>query len=137
MGNYSIAVLPGDGIGPEVIEQAVRVLQNIGKRYRHTFNLQHAMVGVAAIEAEGDAISEATMQLCQQSDAVLFGAYLAQSAAYLASRDQIRRSNQKAPSFACVKSWRSLPICVPYDHSMPCLMLPLSNLKSCKELTYW
>src|SRR6266702_3681912 len=74
MGNYSIAVLPGDGIGTEVIEQAIRVLQNIGKRYRHTFNLQHAMVGVAAIETEGDAISEATMQLCQQSDAVLFGA---------------------------------------------------------------
>src|SRR5437588_6540700 len=74
MGNYSIAVLAGDGIGPEVIEQAVRVLQNIGKRYGHAFNLQYAMVGVAAIEAEGDAISEATMQLCQQSDAVLFGA---------------------------------------------------------------
>src|SRR5438876_6307047 len=74
MGNYSIAVLAGDGIGPEVIEQAVRVLQNIGKRYGHTFNLQYAMVGIAAIEAEGDAISDATMQLCQQSDAVLFGA---------------------------------------------------------------
>src|SRR5437667_6521418 len=74
MGNYFIAVLAGDGIGPEVIEQAVRVLQNIGKRYGHTFNLQYAMVGVAAIEAEGDAISDATMQLCQRSDAILFGA---------------------------------------------------------------
>src|SRR2546429_656118 len=74
MGNYSIAVLAGDGIGPEVIEQAVRVLQNIGKRYGHAFNLQYAMVGVAAIEAEGDAISDATMQLCQRSDAILFGA---------------------------------------------------------------
>ncbi len=74
MGNYSIAVLPGDGIGPEVTEQAVRVLQVIGKRYGHTFNLQYARVGVVAIEAEGDAISDATMQLCQQSDAVLFGA---------------------------------------------------------------
>ena len=74
MGNYFIAVLPGDGIGPEVTEQAVRVLQVIGKRYGHTFNLQYALVGVAAIEAEGDAISDATMQLCQQSDAVLFGA---------------------------------------------------------------
>src|SRR6266699_4488150 len=74
MGNYSIAVLAGDGIGPEVIEQAVRVLQNIGNSYGHTFNLQHALVGVAAIEAEGDAISDATMQLCQQSDAILFGA---------------------------------------------------------------
>src|SRR6266516_2324726 len=74
MGNYSIAVLAGDGIGPEVIEQAVRVLQSIGKLYGHTFNLQSALVGVAAIEAEGDAISDATMQLCQQSDAILFGA---------------------------------------------------------------
>ena len=74
MGNYSIAVLAGDGIGPEVIEQAVRVLQKIGKRYGHTFNLQNALVGIAAIEAEGDAISDATMQLCQQCDAILFGA---------------------------------------------------------------
>src|SRR3989442_5480425 len=74
MGNYSIAVLPGDGIGPEVTEQAARVLQVIGKRFGHAFNLQYALVGVAAIEAEGDAISDATMQLCQQSDAVLFGA---------------------------------------------------------------
>jgi len=74
MGNYSIAVLAGDGIGPEVIEQAVRVLEKIGKRYSHTFNLHNALVGVAAIEAEGDAISDSTMQLCQQSDAILFGA---------------------------------------------------------------
>ena len=74
MGNYIIAVLPGDGIGPEVIEQAVRVLQSIGNRYGHTFILQHALVGVAAIEAEGEAISDTTMQICQQSDAVLFGA---------------------------------------------------------------
>ncbi len=74
MGNYSIAVLAGDGIGPEVIEQAVRVLQSIGNRFGHTFTIQQALVGVAAIEAEGAAISEATMQLCQQSDAVLFGA---------------------------------------------------------------
>src|SRR5215470_5164694 len=74
MRTYSIAVLPGDGIGPEVIEQAVRVLQSVGTRYGHTFNLQHALVGIAAIEAEGDAISDATMQLCQQSDAILFGA---------------------------------------------------------------
>lgn len=74
MGTYSIAVLPGDGIGPEVIEQAVRVLQSVGDHYGHTFNTQYALVGVAAIDAEGDAISDATMELCQRSDAVLFGA---------------------------------------------------------------
>ena len=74
MGTYSIAVLPGDGIGPEVIEQAVRVLQTVSTRFGHTFNMHYALVGVAAIEAEGVAISDATMQLCQLSDAVLFGA---------------------------------------------------------------
>jgi len=74
MGNYNIAVLPGDGIGPEVIEQAVRVLQSIAGRFGHTFDTTHALVGVSAIEAEGNAISDDTMRLCQESDAVLFGA---------------------------------------------------------------
>jgi 3-isopropylmalate dehydrogenase len=74
VGTYSIVVLPGDGIGPEVVEQAVRVLQAVGKRFNHTFALTQALVGVAAIEAEGEAISDATMELCQRSDAILFGA---------------------------------------------------------------
>src|SRR5438270_8189917 len=74
VGTYTIAVLPGDGIGPEVTEQAVRVLQAVASRSKHTFNLIPALVGLSAIEAEGVAISDATMQLCQQSDAILFGA---------------------------------------------------------------
>src|SRR6266478_5201472 len=74
MQTYIIAVLPGDGIGPEVTEQALRVLQNVAKRYGHTFNTTRALVGVSAIEAEGSAISDTTMQLCQRSDAILFGA---------------------------------------------------------------
>ncbi|HEY1354135.1 MAG TPA: 3-isopropylmalate dehydrogenase [Ktedonobacteraceae bacterium] len=74
MGTFSIAVLPGDGIGPEVVEQAVGVLHSVGRRFGHTFHLTRALVGGAAIEAEGAAISDATMQLCQRSDAILFGA---------------------------------------------------------------
>jgi 3-isopropylmalate dehydrogenase len=74
MGTYTIAVLPGDGIGPEVIEQAVLVLHTVADRFGHTFATTEALVGVAAIEAEGDAISDATMDLCQHSDAILFGA---------------------------------------------------------------
>jgi len=74
LGTYTIVVLPGDGIGPEVTEQAVRVLHEIGERYGHTFQSHQALVGVSAIEAEGQAISDATMQLCQKSDAILFGA---------------------------------------------------------------
>ncbi len=74
MGTYTITVLAGDGIGPEVIEQALLVLQTIGERFGHAFTLHRALVGIAAIEAEGDAISDATMELCKQSDALLFGA---------------------------------------------------------------
>ncbi len=61
MGTFTITVLPGDGIGPEVTEQAVRVLQRVASRYGHTFNTTQALVGISAIEAEGDAISDATM----------------------------------------------------------------------------
>ncbi len=74
MGTYTITVLAGDGIGLEVTEQAVRVLETIGERFGHTFTLHRALVGLAAIAAEGDAISDATMELCKQSDALLFGA---------------------------------------------------------------
>ena len=74
MGTYNITVLPGDGIGPEVIEQAVQVLERVGERYGHSFVTKRGLVGVAAIEAEGDAISNETMELCRNSDAVLFGA---------------------------------------------------------------
>src|SRR5947209_3192022 len=74
VGTYTITILPGDGIGPEVTEQAVRVLQAVASRYGHTFNMTWALVGLSAIEAEGAAISDATMQLCQRSDAILFGA---------------------------------------------------------------
>jgi 3-isopropylmalate dehydrogenase len=74
VGTYNIAVLAGDGIGPEVTEQAVLVLSAIADRYGHTFVLHSALVGAAAINAEGEAISDETMALCQRSDALLFGA---------------------------------------------------------------
>ena len=74
MGTYTLTVLAGDGIGPEVIEQALNVLHVIAERFGHTFTLHRALVGGAAIEVEGQAISDATMELCKQSDALLFGA---------------------------------------------------------------
>src|SRR6202051_4024477 len=74
LGTYAIAVLAGDGIGPEVTRQGIRVLSAVASRYGHAFKTTEALVGVAAIEAEGNAISDATMELCQHSDAILFGA---------------------------------------------------------------
>jgi 3-isopropylmalate dehydrogenase len=74
MGHFTIAVLGGDGIGPEVTAEASAVLRAVAARFGHTFDLREALAGQAAIEAEGEAISDETMRLCQRSDAVLFGA---------------------------------------------------------------
>ncbi len=74
MGTYHIAVLGGDGIGPEVTAEAVRVLRAVGQRFGHTFELTEALCGARAVEQEGAAISDETMALCQRSDAILFGA---------------------------------------------------------------
>ena len=71
---YRIAVLPGDGVGPEVVAEGVKVLHVIAELYDMRFTLQHGLVGGAAIDATGDPLPEATLQLCRESDAVLFGA---------------------------------------------------------------
>ena len=74
MAQFHLAVLGGDGIGPEVTAAAVRVLHAIGERFGHTFVARDALVGQAAIDHEGVALSAATLALCAQSDAILFGA---------------------------------------------------------------
>jgi 3-isopropylmalate dehydrogenase len=71
---YNIAVLPGDGIGPEIVEQAIKVLKATGDKKGHTFNFTYGAVGAAAIDQAGDPFPAETFQLCMKSDAVLFGA---------------------------------------------------------------
>lgn len=69
-----ITVLPGDGIGPEVVASAVRVLQVIGKRFNHTFHLGYATIGGAAIDQHNNPLPEETIEMCENSDAILLGA---------------------------------------------------------------
>jgi 3-isopropylmalate dehydrogenase len=69
-----IVVLPGDGIGPEVAGEAVRVLKAVGRAQRHTFEFTEALLGGAAIDAEGTALPAATRTACLAADAVLLGA---------------------------------------------------------------
>jgi 3-isopropylmalate dehydrogenase len=69
-----IAVLAGDGIGPEVIKQAIKVLDAVGKKFGHNFEYTHAPVGATAIDQTGDPLPQETLDLCLGSDAVLFGA---------------------------------------------------------------
>jgi 3-isopropylmalate dehydrogenase len=71
---YNIAVLPGDGIGPEVTAQAVRVLETIGDRFKREFAFTHGLVGGAAYDAVGTPLPRETLDLCLDSDAILFGA---------------------------------------------------------------
>lgn len=72
--HYQIAVLAGDGIGPEVMREALQVLQAVGTRYGHTFSTSDGLIGGSAIDATGTALPDATRELCQACDAVLLGA---------------------------------------------------------------
>jgi 3-isopropylmalate dehydrogenase len=71
---HSILVLAGDGIGPEVVAEGVRCLQAIAHRFGHQFEFTNALIGGAAIDAEGSPLSDATLALAKQSDAILLGA---------------------------------------------------------------
>ncbi|MES2239096.1 MAG: 3-isopropylmalate dehydrogenase [Bacteroidota bacterium] len=72
--NLKIAVLSGDGIGPEVITQAKKALYAIGVVYEHDFIFEEALVGAVAIEKTGSPLPEQTLNLCLNTDAVLLGA---------------------------------------------------------------
>ncbi|MCX7920760.1 MAG: 3-isopropylmalate dehydrogenase [Clostridia bacterium] len=71
---FKITVLPGDGIGPEVIEQAIDVIKLVGEKYDHEFEMQEALIGGCAIDAHGVPLPEQTLEMCKNSDAVLLGA---------------------------------------------------------------
>lgn len=72
--DYRIAVLGGDGIGPEVTAQAAQVLEAVGQAYGHTFSYEQGLIGGIAIDTTGSPFPQETLELCQRSDAVLFGA---------------------------------------------------------------
>lgn len=70
----NIAVLPGDGIGPEIIEQALRVTEAVCQKFGHELSYKYGIVGACAIDKVGDPYPTETHELCMASDAVLFGA---------------------------------------------------------------
>ncbi len=72
--NYTIATLAGDGIGPEVTAQAIKVLEAVGSLSGHQFEFNHSPVGATAIDQTGDPFPKDTFMNCENSDAVLFGA---------------------------------------------------------------
>ncbi|MBS3126218.1 3-isopropylmalate dehydrogenase [Candidatus Woesearchaeota archaeon] len=74
MKTYKIAVLPGDGIGPEIMKAAQTVLDAVSRKFNVEFNYTEADVGGVAIEKHGTALPKETVKICENSDAILFGA---------------------------------------------------------------
>ncbi len=72
--NYKIAVIPGDGIGPEIMNEALKVLDKIGEKYGHSFECTTVLAGGAAIDATGKSLPQETLDVCKASDAVMLGA---------------------------------------------------------------
>ena len=72
--DYDITVLAGDGIGPEVVAEGVRVLNVVSRRFGHAFHLTHDLIGGCAMDSYGTPLRQETVERCKGSDAVLFGA---------------------------------------------------------------
>ncbi|MFP6873963.1 MAG: 3-isopropylmalate dehydrogenase [Verrucomicrobiales bacterium] len=70
---HRIAVLPGDGIGPEVMRQTLRVIESVAERFHLRFEFDEQLVGGAAIDAMGSPLPEVTLEACEKADAILFG----------------------------------------------------------------
>lgn len=71
---YKIAVIKGDGIGPEIVTQAEKALEAVGKSFGHTFHFREVLMGGCAIDAEGTPLPQQTVNICKESDSVLLGA---------------------------------------------------------------
>ncbi len=72
--NFNIILLPGDGIGPEVVSEAVRVLDVVAHKYNHTFEYKERLMGGCSIDKYGSSLTDETLADCQAADAILFGA---------------------------------------------------------------
>ena len=72
--DFNIALIPGDGIGPEIIAEARKVLDRIGEKYGHRFNYTELLMGGASIDVYGEPLTKDTLEAAKNSDSVLLGA---------------------------------------------------------------
>ena len=72
--NYNIAVVKGDGIGPEIVSEAMLVLDKVGEKFGHKFNFQEVLAGGCSIDKNGIPLTEETIEICKKADSVLLGA---------------------------------------------------------------
>ena len=72
--NYHIAVIPGDGIGPEIVREACKVLDKVGEVFRHQFSYEEVLMGGCSIDAHGVPLTDEALETAKKSDSVLLGA---------------------------------------------------------------
>lgn len=74
MARFKLVVLPGDGIGPDVTTEGIKVLKAVGEKFGHQFDLRYDLIGGAAIDETGEALTRSCLRACKKSDAVILGA---------------------------------------------------------------
>ncbi len=114
LSSYRIAILPGDGIGPEVTAQAKVVLKTAGECIGVEFAFEDAICGGAACDAVGEPLPDETLRICRESDAVLFGAVGGRS-----GEDFPARSGRNRPFLGFARNWAFSPTCGPLSCSLP------------------
>ena len=103
--NYKIALIRGDGIGPEVVGEAVKVMETVGAKFGHSFEFVDVMMGGCAIDAVGKSYPDGTAEKCKACDAVLLVPSGATPATPL--------SGPRPPCCPSARTWGCTPICVP------------------------
>ena len=121
--NYHIAVLPGDGIGPEVMNQAMKVLEAVRHRFDMRITTSQYDVGGIAIDRQGTPLPQATVEGCEQADAILFGSVggrngnicrrpVSRSAARCCRCVNISNCSATCVRRSCTRGWKSFARCV-------------------------
>jgi len=72
--DFNLAVIKGDGIGPEIVDEAIKVLDKIGEKYNHNFNFTYVRAGGDAIDNEGECLPKKTIEVCKKADSLILGA---------------------------------------------------------------
>ena len=102
-----IAILPGDGIGPEVMQEAVKILDTIGRKFKLEMEYEFGDVGGIAYDRHGTALPDETLKLCESSDAVLFGSVGGPKWESLPPEDQPERAALLLMQMAEEKGWEA------------------------------
>ena len=125
MKTFNIAALAGDGIGPEVVREAIKVLRVAEKKFSFSLNITEAPVGWAGIDAAGKALPDATLELCRKSDSILFGSV------GLPDRDPTIPKEQRPERAALLRIRKEFglfanlrPVCLPKALAHACPLRP-------------